>query len=209
MALSVNWCCLSLAPADSFDLVNPIASPNSDIMKKINFKTGMLVLLSALFTEFVFGQTGVLPVSRPIRDENAASLTAPINEKKGAGIITNAKVTRSFQRNFQSAKNISWFENKEGYSASFDFEGRMALAFFNKSGRLYCTIYYGSEKDLPEGERELIHSTYQDYEITSTQEIDYNGAHAWLVTVQNCKNIKKVRIQEGDLHVLEHLNRNN
>lgn len=178
-------------------------------MKKRNFKTGILALIAALSSDFVFGQSGVLPASKSIQVINSAPSAAPVDEKKGAEVSVSAKAARALQKNFNAAENVYWFKDKKDYCASFAFRGMNVLAWFVKSGYLYCTIYYGSAKDLPRPEKELIQSTYQDYDITATQEIYFNGAHAWVITMQNCKNFNKVRIQDGELHLLEHFNKTN
>jgi hypothetical protein len=177
-------------------------------MKKIDLKGFGLSLLTTFFFGCVFGQSGEVVASKSFTTGKPATVSAPGEEGKKTGLAISEKVSNSFLKSFKTAESLVWNENKEGYIASFYMEGRQTLAWFNKAGRLDCTIYYGSEKDLPLQEKKMIQSNYPDHEITATQEINYNGAHVWVVVVQNCKSTKKIRILDGELFELEHLNSN-
>jgi hypothetical protein len=177
-------------------------------MKKTDLKGFGLSLLTTFFFGCVFGQSDVVQVSKPGTTGKAATVSATGEKDKKTGPAINEKVSSSFLKSFKTAESLVWSENNEGYIASFYMEGRHTLAWFNKAGRLDCTISYGSAKDLPLQEKKMIQSNYPDYEITATQEVDYNGAHVWVVVVQNCKSTKKVRILDGELYELEHLRAN-
>jgi hypothetical protein len=176
-------------------------------MKKIHLKELGLSLLTTFFFGCVFGQPNEVAVSKPSTTGKSTLTSISNAEAKKPGPAINAKVSRSFLENFKTAQSLVWNESAEGYIASFSFEGRQVLAWFNQSGRLDCTIYYGSGNDLPLQERKLVQSNFPDYEITATQEIDYRMTHVWIVTIRNCKNIKKLRLLDDSLDVIEHITR--
>jgi hypothetical protein len=172
-------------------------------MKRIHFKKFGLSLLTTFLVGCMFGQSDELVASKSFAAGKSSS-TSNLEAKKLSPAV-NEKVSKSFLKSFKTAQTPVWSEGNGTYVATFYFKGRHVLAWFKKSGLLDGTIYYGSEKDLPLREKEMIQSSFPDYEITATQEIDCSAAHAWVVVVQNCKTIKKVRILDDTVEVIENI----
>jgi hypothetical protein len=129
----------------------------------------------------------------------------PIESNK-AGYL-KSKVARSLIRNFKDVGNISWKETKYNYVAEFKKDGRYVVAWFTKSGMLYCTNYYGTAKDLPLAETKIIETYYRDYLILATVELKYPNGTAWIITVENAYTTRKIKIVDGSFEEIETLRR--
>jgi len=117
----------------------------------------------------------------------------------------NIKVDRDFAKRFINAKSISWKVSGKEYIATFKVHDRLGVAWYAKSGKLYCVNYYGTYKDLPVAEREIIAESYPDYHVTATLEIHKDDITTYVVTIQSCKMQKKVKIINEEIEEMESL----
>lgn len=175
-------------------------------MKSNHITTFGSLLFAIFLNSTVFSQPVAVAISgvrNPggqvfIKTEIPNSAIKPVN-------TVSTKVARSFLKNFQDAKNLYWMENSSEYIAEFAFNGRQVLAWFTKSGVLHCANYYGSEKHLPTEYREMLQSSYKDQAITATAEIKCKSGEAWIVTLQNCISMRKIRFIDGNMEEIEYL----
>ncbi|OLY93210.1 hypothetical protein SAMN05444008_12241 [Cnuella takakiae] len=122
----------------------------------------------------------------------------PINE-------VSAKAVRSLNYTYKNASTANWSALKGAYLAEFDLAGRKSKALFARNGYMIYGICYGSEKDLPKEERQVLKSNYVDYEITSVAEVQAENKIYWICTLQDKDNIVVTRSQNGELEELEHM----
>lgn len=136
----------------------------------------------------------VAMTSRSIGVENYTNTSTP---------NVNVKVARAFVKNFGNAENVNWKEKKDEYIAEFNLDGRLVMAWFKKTGNLYVANYYGSAKHLHDQQVELIKESYAGYSIVATTEVNVKGNSAWIVTLQNDRYVRKVRIAGETLEEVE------
>jgi hypothetical protein len=170
-------------------------------MKKI---TAYLVIsLMALTTLpfLLFGQTNnQLPETSIISDSLSGNASVGY---AGSYKYVNAKVMHSFIRFFKDTSDAFWTLHKTYYSVQFTTGRRKAVAVFGLKGYLYYTIFYGTEKDLPFIEKNIIRNAYPDFKIEGVQEVNNRFQTIWLATLKNCSSIRKVKIAEGQLFEFE------
>ena len=168
------------------------------------------IILSAIFLTILFNSMTASAQSALIAS-NATNTSfaygGVTNETLSSTELSSAavegKVLHSFTKHFKNSDNVKWYDDKGYFMASFRLEDRPALVWFNKSGKIINSVYYGSEKHLPHAEKDLIRTTYEDYEIGATQEVTADNAKAWVATLQNCSRILKVRIMNGEIEELQ------
>ena len=123
----------------------------------------------------------------------------------GAEYSKNVKVDRTFAKTFSHAKNISWKQSGDEYIVNFKLDDRLAVAWFTKTGKLYCANYYGTAVNLPAAETQLLAQYYPEYQVTATIEISKGEKTVYVVTIQSCNNQKKVKVIDGEIEEMETL----
>jgi hypothetical protein len=162
-------------------------------------------LLVSLVFNSAFAQPNKQIIPASFTSPNTTTVTSNTKVAAATSAVVNAKVQRAFGRFFQEGTTPYWSVDSKCFIAKFKLGDRCALASFDKNGHLYYTILYGSAKHLPLAEKSLVQSNYRDYEITFTQEMITDEFKLWLVSLENCKNILKVRVMNGEIDELEHL----
>jgi hypothetical protein len=142
-----------------------------------------------------------------------AVMHSPAKTHTGTSLSTKtpaavtAKVMDSFKRSFAGIENPFWEVSNNVYYAHFQSGDRSALAAFSKNGRINYTILYGTEKHLPAFVKSVVQSNYPDYVVTATQYIVKYNVGTWLVTLENNKEIYKVKVNGDDVYLVEHMKR--
>jgi hypothetical protein len=194
----------------SFGFVSNSNSSKTNKMKN-NYINGLGFLVASFFLgSYAHSQAMELAsakLSNPVGQVIIGSVKTNEHAASKTPIRINTKVERSFLKFFKHAGNASWSENAEFFIAEFNAENRHVLAYFTKSGLLYCTSYYGSEKHLPYEYKKMLHRVYADYKVVSTTEVKCNAAVGWVITIQNYNSVKKVKIVDSTLEEIEHLSK--
>jgi hypothetical protein len=171
-------------------------------MKKIIFNAFSVAMLCSITFSDLFGQLdefGVRTFSK------AQTVTAVPEKTSPPKRFSNVLLERSFVNHFKGIEDVTWKETDKEFIATFKTDNRMAIAWFTKSGRLYCTNYYGSEKSLPADEKAMIKSYYAGYEITAVVQIVKPSKTAYVVSLRNPFYCKKVKMVDGDFEEIESL----
>lgn len=205
-----KWRYYSPSRCSSFGFVS-----NNNLSKTNKMKSNYLSGLGFLVASFFFGsyahsqtmEFASAKLSKPEGQVIIRTVTTHEGEPSKTPVHINTKVERSFIKFFKQAENTAWSENQEFYIAEFDKEGRHVLAYFTKSGVLYCTSYYGSAKHLPYEYKRMLEWNYEDYEIVSTTEMKCNTAVGWVITIQNCNSVKTIKIVDSALEEIGHINK--
>ncbi len=150
-------------------------------------------VVATVFSFNLFAQD-VAVASRSLVTEAYSGSSAP---------NVNVKVARAFVKNFGNAENVNWKEKKDEYVAEFNLDGRLVMAWFKKTGNLYAANYYGSAKHLHDQQVELIKESYSGYSVVATTEVNVKGKLAWIITLQNDRYVRKVRIADETLEEVE------
>ncbi|SRR5579871_95721 len=120
----------------------------------------------------------------------------------------NVKASRNFDKTFKGAINVSWAGIVDGFSASFTQNENFNRAYFDKKGNLTYTITYYDGKKLPHDIRAIVKSTYYDCDIPFVEEIHTADKIVYLVHLQDEKTWKKVKVCDGQMELIEDLDKN-
>jgi hypothetical protein len=173
-------------------------------MKKQLTSRILSYLVASLAFSSVFAQYNKQAIPASFPSSGTTSVVANTSTASATAAV-NTKVQRSFGRLFQGATAPRWYANTKRFAAEFKVGDRRAVASFGKKGHLNYAIFYGTGQHLPAAEKEVVQSAYRDYEITTTQEVTIDGLKLWIVTMENCKNIIKVGLMDGNLYDLNHI----
>lgn len=139
-------------------------------------------------------------------DEGYAGTMSPENNE--ATNAVDIKARENFKKNFPSVVNANWYTNNEGYFiASFKDETTQKRVIYDKKGRWHHTISYYNEKALPEDIWHVVKSTYYAYDILNVIEVQVGDQTVYILTLQNEKFLKTVRLHNGELEEVQHLKR--
>lgn len=163
-------------------------------------------LATSLAFSPVFAQSNKQAIPAAFASPQTTTVAGNINATSPSFSV-NEKVQRAFERNFGEVAAPFWCADGQRLVASFKMGDRQGLASFNKSGHLYYVILNGMERHLPTAEKAIVQSAYRDYDIKYTQEITLNDLKLWVVSLENCNNILKVRVMDGDVYELQRYQR--
>ena len=113
------------------------------------------------------------------------------------------KVKAVFEKNFTQASDVNWEKKEDFYFASFKLNATETSAAYNENGELLGTSRVIATSDLPLNVGLAISSKYEGYTIEKTAtELTYEGVTSYYITVENNKQILRVRCNgEGDVEV--------
>ena len=129
-------------------------------------------------------------------------------KKDGKMRHVNMDALRDFIKRFPLATDIKWEVAKGDNIATFTIGYKEIMAAYKKNGNWAYTISrYNNEKMLPAEVRALVKRTYYDYTISHIDEIKVCEQEniIYLVLIQDDKNIKTIRVCDGELEVIHEL----
>lgn len=138
---------------------------------------------------------------------NGSSLEYQMNATKTKNSMNeldqiSSKALKDFASTYKKVTGESWAKTKNGFSVGFISEGIRTTVYYDKKGNWSGRIkLYGEEKMLRDI-RHTIKSTYYDYNIVYTQEIettDSDGIPTYLICVDDKTKIKMIRIHNGEM----------
>jgi hypothetical protein len=138
---------------------------------------------------------------------NSSSLEYQINATETKNTMNeleaiSPRALKDFVNTHKNVKGESWMKTKDGFSVRFNSDDIQTTIYYDKKGNWAGSIkYYGEEKMLREI-RHIVKSTYYDYNIVYTQEIettDTDGVPTYVVCVEDKTKIKMIRISAGEM----------
>jgi Tfp pilus assembly protein PilV len=137
---------------------------------------------------------------------NSSSLEYQINatETKNSmnELAISPRALKDFAYTHKNVKGESWTKVKDGFSVRFISDGIRTTIYYDQKGNWAASLkYYGEEKMLQEI-RHIVKSTYYDYNIVYTQEIettDSDGVPTYVVCVEDKTKIKMIRVRDGEM----------
>lgn len=108
-------------------------------------------------------------------------------------------VTKAFDRDFKNAVNSQWYKLNKNFLVRFIENDLENKALYKKSGYMVYHIKYGSEKDLPEDVRNMVKSSYGDYNITRAINVHQEGRNIWVLNLEGLKKLVLARVENGEL----------
>jgi hypothetical protein len=126
---------------------------------------------------------------------SSAYATEGIGSDHRTGVM--AKAMKDFKKQFKTVNDETWVAIPDGYLSSFYRDGVTNRIYYNKAGSWQFTVREAGEKLLSGSLKADLKSVYFDYGITCVHEIRSSGNIIYVVTVEDKKTVRKVKIS-GD-----------
>jgi hypothetical protein len=120
-----------------------------------------------------------------------------------SAFTVSERVAKNFSKHFAAVSDAQWVKDANGFVVRFTSNGIQNWAYLTKQGHCYSTMRYYTENELPAAVREQVKSAYENFEITSVKEVQYDNVTSYLVTIADAKTWKVVRVINGELDVWE------
>ncbi len=138
---------------------------------------------------------------------NSSSLEYQMNVTKTKNSMDkleaiSPRAVKAFVSTHKNVTGESWAKMKDGFSVRFISEGIKSTIYYDKKGNWTGSLKYYGEEKMPREVRQIVKSTYYDYNIVYTQEIetaDSDGVPTYVVCVDDKTKIKMIRISAGEM----------
>jgi hypothetical protein len=116
----------------------------------------------------------------------------------------NRKALKDFTKHYKNATNQTWYKLADGNSiARFTSGGVDTKVFYNARGQWLYDLFTYTEDKLPVEIRNMVKSTYFNFDIFLCQELKSQDGHVYLIKMQNEKTVKTAKIIEGEMSLIE------
>lgn len=122
----------------------------------------------------------------------------------------SSKIVWNFNRAYRNANGAEWMVLKDkNLVCRFYMNNILYRAFYGRNGAWLQTVS-GYEADKLDGTvKEMVRSTYRDYDISYVNQIDLPANRIiYLVEVQDNKSIKKIRVADDEMDVVQDIEKN-
>ena len=140
-----------------------------------------------------------MATSQVITANNSLHTTPGLEHVTGeiSGTNVNIKAVRDFSRLYKNINYAKWYTTGQGYSASFDLDGKNIKVVYDVNGiRLYSIISY-TEQKLDLNIRDLVKCKYYDHTIIGVHQFEFEnnktvyvikmfGTHSNAMTIKVC-----------------------
>jgi hypothetical protein len=184
-------------------------SANNEIMKKNQFTQSLVCTAVLAFS---------LSISQAQTKEPAINLTAlaesikhaPFIDKPGSSSLADLeslspKVYRDFTRTFKSITDVVVTAAAHHTYIYCKTDGIDTRVSYDKKGNWHHTLQYYKESKLPKDTRHIIKSKYYDYKISSVVELSIGNKKAYVVTIEDERSYKTIKIVDDEIEVTEEL----
>jgi len=118
--------------------------------------------------------------------------------------MTNTRMYADFTARFKGATGINISENKKAIFISCTTDGDFNRITYNKKGRWQHTVRTYENEKLPESVREHVEYVYPRYSIFGgVVEVQVGNKTAYLVSIEDKKTWKRIRVVDGESDVYE------
>lgn len=120
----------------------------------------------------------------------------------------NIKAIRDFVKTFKTVDNNRWSLEEDGSSTSiFNSDGITTTIRYDRNGNRQHIIKIYNENKLPADIRYIVKREYYDAAITLIKEVETNIGLIFFVHIQDKDTWKIVRIADGEMKLVENLNK--
>ena len=140
---------------------------------------------------------------------NSSSLKYQMNATKTKNSMNeleniNPRALKNFSDNYKNVSDQSWMKIKGGFSVRFTSDDVRTTVLYDSKGFWVSSIKYYSEEKMRHEVRHIVKSTYYDYNIIYTQEIetaDTKGMPTYIICLEDKSNIKMIRVCDGEMDI--------
>ncbi len=172
-------------------------------MKKIiNYR-----LIPVLFAASIATASWSQDVVKNSTGQSQAYYSSNVNDPGTPSATTdvNKKALKDFTRSYRNVENAKWYKTENGDVVSFREKSVTTNIFYSRTGAVDCMIKYYFEDMLSPEISSLVRFNFCNYNISHVTEVHKNGAVAYVVKIEDKSNIKSVRVQDGELEIIEDL----
>lgn len=171
-------------------------------MKKIiSALLAVFILLSA-FTETAHAQNIIAGISN---NEFTSTTDETESRDRVKPAEVNMKAIRNFEKSFKQAKNVNWYEVKDGFMVYFYQNEIKEVCGYDSKGRWMYSLVSYSEKKLPAPVWHRVKTVYYEYSIIWVNQIEINNKIIYVVHLENENTYKNVKVTDEDMDVMEEI----
>lgn len=180
-------------------------------MKKFLFATVAGLISALALTNESYAQTqddmaSVAPVKNYYKKSNPS---VPDNSNILSIDMVNAKALKNFRKQY-NVTNEKWVLQPDCIVACYKLDNVSQFIYYDKKGHWTGDLKVYNEDKMPKDIRKMIKQEYYDYKILAVQEVrTYQSISlpTYIVTVEDDKNIKLIRIQDGEMDIYKEFKR--
>jgi hypothetical protein len=175
-------------------------------MKKSHLPLFILCLFTVTKISRLNAQTG----TRPGMSEIQNNIFGTEQGKKTASYDINSleeinpKALKDFDKTYKNAENVSWTKTKDGFIATFISNDTRYRILYSINGKWSASVKGYHEEKLPFYIRDLVKSTYYDYNIFYIEELETvfsNRVPTYIIHIKDKNNIKLIRVFDREMEV--------
>ena len=123
--------------------------------------------------------------------------------------MVNAKALKNFRQQYK-VNNEKWMLGADCIVASYKLDSVSQFIYYDKKGYWTGCLKTYNEDKMPGDIRKMVKQEYYDYKILTVQEVETYESHSvptYIVTIEDNKNVKLIRIQNGEMDVYKEFKR--
>jgi hypothetical protein len=114
------------------------------------------------------------------------------------------KTFKHFTRNFQSATGVRLFPDKKGLRMTFNIDGNVVRAMYDKNGRSMYYVKTFPFTDLPQNVIYNVEFAFPGFSVYGhVTDVNVGNKKARLILIENKTEWKRIRLVGGEMDVYE------
>lgn len=129
----------------------------------------------------------------------------------GTAVAVNLKTERDFKKNYPRTSEAEWSVlSDKSLMCRFFMNNILYRAYYTAHGRWLYTFFSYDASKLKKEVYDKIKSVYYNFNIVFVNQIDLiNGKTTYIVEIQDEKSIKKLRVDDDEMEIVQELERCN
>lgn len=162
-------------------------------------------LFSATFTSAQDVAMNNITINRQLFTQTASHFVAITGNTIGLADLkmTSPRVYRNFTREFRKAKDVLISQQNGETFIYCKIDGIPNRIGYDTKGNWHHTIRYYDEADLDYSIRKMVQDSYGSFEIKGVTEVNVGDKTAYLVSLENKKMWKVIKVIEDNLEETE------
>ena len=179
-------------------------------MKKILFAllAGLIPALAVINETFAQSGNAITSLT-PVKNYFDMESKKGVTENSNTAGLVNAKALKIFKKQY-NVNGEKWMKEGNCITATYKQDGISHCIYFDKKGHWVASLKTYNEDKMPKDIRKMVRQEYYDYKILAVQEVETYESHSvptYIVTIEDDKNIKQIRIGDGGMDVYKEYKR--
>lgn len=130
------------------------------------------------------------------------------NPNSVASTEINTKAVKDFTRTYKNVSDATWFKTEKEFIVFFTRDDISFRVFYTKNGHYEGIIRDYTEDKLPPEIRNLVKSTYYDFNIYHINEVSADGIISYLIKIEGKTSWKTIKVTNDEMEVVEEYSKN-